>query len=145
MWPTLLFSTISRGKLTYQHAFSYPISSLNKGRPKAKQYHHPSYSPSVPLIPHGVAVSMTAPAVFDFTALSAPHRHREAAAIFLGKDGAAAVGLDRLPDEEVGAVLGDAIRKFLDRLDVPRGLEAVGYTSGDIGRVSHPFGLDMCK
>lgn len=117
------------------HAFSYPISSLNKSRPKNLQYHHPSYSPTVPLIPHGVAVSMTAPAVFDFTAMSAPYRHREAAAIFLGKDGAAAVGLDRLPDEEVGKVLGDAIRAFLERVRVPRGLEAVGYHSGDISRL----------
>lgn len=89
---------------------------------------------------------MTAPAVFDFTAMSAPHRHREAAAIFLGKDGAAAVGLDRLPDEEVGKVLGDAIRAFLERVRVPRGLEAVGYHSGDISRVSLvPDGIARCR
>lgn len=120
--------------LTPQHAFSYPISSLNKSRSKATQYHHPSYSPDVPLIPHGVAVSLTAPAVFKFTAPSAPQRHREAAAIFLGKE--RAHELDRASDEQVGAILGEAVQRFLDGLGVPRGLEGVGYSSADIGKVS---------
>ncbi|RSH87483.1 hypothetical protein EHS25_003393 [Saitozyma podzolica] len=111
------------------HAFSYPISSLNKGRPKERQYHHPSYAPDVPLIPHGVAVSLTAPAVFNFTAPSSPQRHREAAAIFMGDR---AGELARVRDEDLGRVLQEEIRRFLDILGVPRGLSEVGYKNEDI-------------
>lgn len=112
------------------HAGSYPISSLNKARPKDLQYHHPSYNPEIPLIPHGVAVSLTAPAVFKFTAPSDPERHRTAAAIFMGKD--RAHELDKVSDADIGAVLHDEIQKFLDSVAVPRGLSQVGYTSSDI-------------
>ena len=115
------------------HAFSYPISSLNKGREKKKQYMHPSYDPLVALVPHGVAVSLTAPAVFEFTAVSAPQRHREAAAVFMGDR---AGELDNVRDEDVGRVLSEEVRRFLDLVEVPRGLERVGYRSEDIGAVS---------
>jgi hydroxyacid-oxoacid transhydrogenase len=112
------------------HAFSYPISSLNKARPAGKGYNHPSYPPDVPLIPHGVAVSLTAPSVFEYTAASAPKRYREAAAVFKGKD--RAHELDRVRDEDIGKVLSEEIQRFLDLLGVPRGLKGVGYTSSDI-------------
>lgn len=116
------------------HAASYPISSLNKGRVKDKQYFHPSYSPTIPLIPHGVAVSLTAPAVFNFTTPSDPQRHREAIAVFMGKERESE--LSRVRDEDLGMVLREEIQKFLDLLGVPRGLSQVGYTSGDVERVS---------
>ncbi|ODN79758.1 hypothetical protein L202_03670 [Cryptococcus amylolentus CBS 6039] len=112
------------------HAFSYPISSLNKGRPKETQYHHPSYNPEIPLIPHGVAVSLTAPAVFNFTAPSSPERHREALRVFLGKDRVHEA--DATKDSDLGSKLGEEIQKFLDLVEVPRGLSKVGYSSGDI-------------
>ncbi|KAK4685544.1 hydroxyacid-oxoacid transhydrogenase, partial [Tremellales sp. Uapishka_1] len=115
------------------HAASYPISSLNKGRPSNLQYHHPSYSPSIPLIPHGVAVSLTAPSVFRFTAPSSPQRHREAAAIFLGKE--REHELTGVRDEAIGDVLGEAIQRFLEDLGVPRGLGAVGYQGSDVSKL----------
>lgn len=111
------------------HAGSYPISSLNKARPKADQYFHPSYNPDVPLIPHGVAVSLTAPSVFHFTAPSSPDRHRAAAAIFMGDR---AGELANVRDEDIGDVLREEIQRFLDRVAVPRGLSKVGYGQGDI-------------
>jgi hydroxyacid-oxoacid transhydrogenase len=112
------------------HAGSYPISSLNKARPKELQYHHPSYNPEVPLIPHGVAVALTSPSVFEFTAPSSPERHRIATAIFMGKE--RAHELDNIRDEDIGAVLRDEIQKFLELVAVPRGLTKVGYTHSDI-------------
>lgn len=115
------------------HAFSYPISSLNKTREVSKQYHHPSYSPTIPLIPHGVAVSLTAPAVFQFTAPSSPQRHREALAVFLGKE--REHELTSLKDGDVGTALGEEIKKFLDLVGVPRGLTRVGYGTGDIEKL----------
>jgi len=115
------------------HAFSYPISSLNKGRKKDKQYHHPSYSPTIPLIPHGIAVSLTAPSVFRFTAPSAPARHRDALSVFVGKERLHEV--DKVRDEDLGQALGEEIQRFLEKVGVPRGLSQVGYTSGDVAQV----------
>src|ERR1700733_6786083 len=60
-------------------AMSYPISSQNPG------YRHPGYDVPDPLIPHGVSVAVTAPAVFRFTAPSNPDRHLTAATV-LGAD-----------------------------------------------------------
>lgn len=120
--------------LTPQHGFSYPISSLNKRREKSKQYVHPSYDPTAPLVPHGLAVSLTAPAVFNFTAVSSPDRHRQAASIFMGKD--RAHELDQVTDRDIGLKLLEEIQRFLDTVEVPRGLSAIGYSSSDIENVS---------
>ena len=117
-----------------QHGFSYPISSLNKLREKSKQYVHPSYDPNAALVPHGVAVALTAPAVFNFTAPSSPSRHRDAAAIFMGKD--RAHELNNVKDADIGAVLSEEIQRFLDVVEVPRGLTQVGYGTQDINSVS---------
>ena len=37
-----------------------------------------------------------------------------------------------IPDSAIGAHLYEAIARFLDGLNVPRGLKAVGYTKSDI-------------
>ncbi|PIG89193.1 Fe-containing alcohol dehydrogenase [Aspergillus arachidicola] len=55
------------------HGMSYPISSQNPG------YKHAGYDVEHPIIPHGVSVAVTAPAVFRFTAASNPDRHLAAA------------------------------------------------------------------
>ena len=93
---------------------------------------HPSYDSTVPLVPHGVAVSMTAPAVFNFTAISSPDRHREAVAVFMGDR---AGDLSRVKDEDLGAVIRDELQRFLELVELPRGLEAIGYRSEDISAV----------
>jgi hydroxyacid-oxoacid transhydrogenase len=126
-----LFPSIS---LDQQHGFSYPISSLNKLREKSKQYVHPSYDPTAPLVPHGLAVAMTAPAVFNFTAPSSPDRHRMAAEVFMGKDRAGE--LSSVSDADIGLKLREEIQRFLDVVEVPRGLEAIGYSSSDVDSVS---------
>jgi hydroxyacid-oxoacid transhydrogenase len=58
------------------HGMSYPISSQNPG------YKHAGYDVDHPIIPHGVSVAVTAPAVFRFTAASNPDRHLAAAEAF---------------------------------------------------------------
>ena len=40
--------------------------------------------------------------------------------------------ISAIPDSAIGAHLFEAIAQFLDRLDVPRGLGAVGYKKSDI-------------
>ncbi|KAF8897530.1 alcohol dehydrogenase [Infundibulicybe gibba] len=113
------------------HGMSYPISGLNKKGPK---YKHPGYVTDLPIIPHGVSVALTGPAVFQFTAPSSPDRHRQALAIF-NSTTVSDPSVASIPDREIGAYLYEAIARFLDGLGVPRGLKAVGYQTSDIERL----------
>lgn len=55
------------------------------------------HSSSQPLIPHGLSVVITAPAVFQFTAPACPDRHMEAVALLGGN-------VDNLKQEDAGTV-----------------------------------------
>lgn len=78
------------------------------------------------LIPDGVSVAVTAPAVFAFTAAANPERHLQAAALF-GKD------ISNAKEADAGAILSDAIREFLSKLgDQPKGIREIGYEWRDI-------------
>lgn len=102
------------------HGMSYPISGQNK------LYKHPGYVTSSPLIPHGVSVAVTAPAVFRFTGASNPERHLVAAEAF-------GVDVSNVKRESAGEVLAEAIASFLvDLGDQPRGLKALGFEAGDL-------------
>ena len=101
------------------HGMSYPVAGM------VRDYVPPGYATGHPLVPHGVAVIVNAPAVFRFTASSSPQRHLEAAAV-LGADPAGAGA------EEAGDLLAGCIVDFMRRLDIPNGLRALGYDAGDI-------------
>ncbi|KAK6856227.1 iron-containing alcohol dehydrogenase-domain containing protein [Apiospora arundinis] len=97
------------------HGMSYPISGQNPG------YKHSGYEVDVPIIPHGVSVAVSAPAVFRFTGPSNPERHLAAAEAF-------GVDISNVRREDAGAVLADAIQEFLVKLgDQPRGLKDLGF------------------
>lgn len=94
---------------------SYPISGQNPG------YQHAGYDVATPIIPHGVSVAVTSPAVFRFTAASNPERHLAAAACF-------GVDVSSVKRASAGEVLADALRRFLSDLgDQPAGLRALGF------------------
>jgi hydroxyacid-oxoacid transhydrogenase len=101
------------------HGMSYPVSG------QVKDFHAAGYPSDHPLIPHGVSVILNAPAVFRFTAAADPERHLQAAAA-LAANAAGASPAD------AGDILSDRIIWFMQRLGVPNGLAAVGYTSADI-------------
>lgn len=99
------------------HGMSYPISGQNPG------YKHQGYVVDSPIIPHGVSVAVTAPAVFRFTGASNPERHLVAAEVF-GKD------VSNAKKESAGEILSEALSEFLVQLgDQPRGLRALGFGS----------------
>ncbi|KAI9502381.1 alcohol dehydrogenase, iron containing, 1 [Coemansia spiralis] len=107
------------GGVHLMHGCSYGISGLNRS------YHHPQYATDHPLCPHGISVAITSPAVAEFTGAMDPDRHLEVARAL----GADTTGARR---EDAGAVLGDALRRFLLDLGVPDGITALGFTAADI-------------
>jgi hydroxyacid-oxoacid transhydrogenase len=101
------------------HGMSYPVSG------QVKSYHAPGYATDHPLVPHGMSVVLNAPAVFRFTASANPQRHLEAAAA-LGAD------VSRADPGDAGRILSDRIVWFMQRLKMPNGLAAIGYSTSDI-------------
>ena len=97
------------------HGMSYPISGQNPG------YKHEGYVTDNPIIPHGVSVAVSAPAVFKFTGASNPERHLEAAAQF-------GIDVSQVKKESAGEVLSECLAEFLVKLgDQPRGLKHLGF------------------
>jgi hydroxyacid-oxoacid transhydrogenase len=99
------------------HANAYPIAGQVKGfRPSG-------YPQDEPIVPHGMAVSLTAPEAFRFTFETAPQRHLDAAA-FLAPD----ADKHDDPREQLPSVLVDLMRD----IGIPNGIGAVGYTAADV-------------
>jgi hydroxyacid-oxoacid transhydrogenase len=101
------------------HGMSYPVSG------HVRTYRTPGYPIDHPLVPHGFSVILNAPAVFRFTAPANPQRHLEAAEA-LGAD------VSRAQPADAGTVLADRITWYMQRLNTPNGLRAIGYSSADI-------------
>jgi hydroxyacid-oxoacid transhydrogenase len=101
------------------HGMSYPVSGM------VRNYHPPGYPGKDPLVPHGLAVVLNGPASFRFTGAGSPERHLKAAEL-MGAD------VSRAKAADAGDILADQLIKYMQRLKVPNGLKAVGYTREDI-------------
>jgi hydroxyacid-oxoacid transhydrogenase len=101
------------------HGMSYPVSG------HVKTYRTPGYAIDHALIPHGFSVILNAPAVFRYTSSANPDRHLQAAAAL----GANVANARR---DDAGKILADRITWFMQRLNTPNGLKAIGYSSSDI-------------
>lgn len=102
------------------HGMSYSISSMVKDY-KPEGY----YGLKKNLIPHGQSVILSAPAVFKFTAPSNPERHLLLAKI-MGAD------ISNASESDAGILLSNQIVKLMKLLNVPNGLQALGYKESDI-------------
>ena len=101
------------------HGMSYPVAGM------VREYRPPGYRVDHPMVPHGVSVIVHAPAVVKFTAATNPQRHLRAAHA-LGAD------VSDVGAEDAGLVLAERIIWFMQRLEMPNGLRAVGYTENDV-------------
>ncbi|GAB1597621.1 hydroxyacid-oxoacid transhydrogenase, mitochondrial-like [Argonauta hians] len=101
------------------HAISYPIAGL------VRNFKSEGYPTEQAIIPHGLSVIITSPAVFNATARACPQRHLNGAR-FLGVD------ISNKKAEDAGAIISDRLRSICQSLRVPNGLKALGYTEEDI-------------
>jgi alcohol dehydrogenase class IV len=100
------------------HANAYPIAG------RVRSFRPAGYPGAEPLVPHGMAVALTAPEAFRFTFPADPRRHVRAAEL-LAPPG---VVLPDAAPERLPAVLRDLLRD----VGLPNGLAAVGYGEGDV-------------
>ena len=99
------------------HANAYPVAG------RVRDFHPEGYPADHAMVPHGMAVSLTAPAAFRFTFDADPERHVRAAEML-------APGAERPKDDRdfLPSVLADLMRD----IGIPNGLGAVGYGEGDV-------------
>lgn len=104
------------------HGMSYPVSGL------VKEYTPEGYPEGTPIVPHGMAVILNAPAVFRYTSSSNPERHMRAAQL-LGADVSAA------SPEDAGDLIAERLIFILKEIGIPNGLGGVGYILDDVPRL----------
>lgn len=98
------------------HANAYPIAG------RVRDFHPAGYPDAEPIVPHGMAVSLTAPEAFRFTFDADPARHVRAAELLGGRD-RPADDRDFLPTVLTG---------LMRDIGIPNGLAEVGYTDADV-------------
>jgi hydroxyacid-oxoacid transhydrogenase len=101
------------------HALAYPIAGL------VRDYVPQGYRTRHAMVPHGMAVILTAPSAFRFTYPTAPERHLRAAELM----GVPVIGLSEGARREA---LPGALIALMRDTGIPNGLTAVGYTERDI-------------
>ena len=101
------------------HANAYPIAG------RVRDFHPDGYPTDEPMVPHGMAVALTAPEAFRWTFESHPERHLAAARLL---DPGHGDRWDSDPRDVLPGVLVDLMRD----IGLPNGLHAVGYGEHDV-------------
>jgi hydroxyacid-oxoacid transhydrogenase len=96
------------------HANAYPIAG------RVRDFRPAGY-PDEPIVPHGIAVALTAPEAFRFTYAAAPERHLRAARL-----------LDPAATGDGPDVLPGVLTTLMRDLGLPNGLAEVGYDDADV-------------
>ena len=97
------------------HANAYPIAG------RVRDFHPAGYPSGESMVPHGMAVALTAPEAFRWTFESDPQRHLRAAELLAPEgrhDGPGALPL--------------VLTELMKDINLPSGLAAVGYGHGDV-------------
>jgi hydroxyacid-oxoacid transhydrogenase len=99
------------------HANAYPIAGAVKGGYRSQGY------PVMPMVPHGQAVSATAPSVFRWTYPGDPVRHLRAAELLSGQTFTRTDGAD---------ALAHVLSELMADIGMPAGLRSFGYGEDDL-------------
>ena len=103
------------------HANAYPVAG------RVQSYRPEGYPSAAPLVPHGMAVALTAPAAFTLTFPASPDRHLRVARL-----------LDPSADaERPQDVLPNVLRRIIGAVGVPTSLAEIGYVESDIAELVH--------
>lgn len=101
------------------HALSYSIATYGH------HYVASGYESAEPMVPHGIAVVMTAPAVFRMTGAASQQRHL-AAAEALGAD------ISGAGPNDAGSILADKMIGIMKSAGLANGLDGLGIKDSDI-------------
>jgi alcohol dehydrogenase class IV len=100
------------------HGMAYAVAG------QVREFRPAEYEADHAMVPHGMSVILTAPAVARFTASAAPAKHRRIAEL---------LDAERTrDDDEVGEVLAHALARMMRVTGMPNGLAAIGYGDADI-------------
>jgi hydroxyacid-oxoacid transhydrogenase len=104
------------------HSMAYPIGGM------VRNYRPPGYKVEKVMVPHGQAVTITAPPAFRFTAPVWPEKHAY---------GAQLLGLNNkdMPVKEAAMALSDEIIELMKDIGFPNGLSEMGFTEADIPQI----------
>ncbi len=102
------------------HAMSYPVSGM------VRDFKPDGYDAvDGPIIPHGMSVVLNAPAAFRYTAMALPKRHLRVAEM-LGAN------IEDATPADSGFILSQQLIGLMKKLNMPNGLQGVGYTQDDV-------------
>ncbi len=99
------------------HANAYPIAG------QVRDFRPADYGADHAMVPHGMAVSLTAPAAFRFTFDAAPQRHVRAAEL---------LAPHATRPDNAAEFLPQVLVELMRDVAIPAGLGAVGFGEGDI-------------
>lgn len=120
MWgATLAGIAFGNAGVHAPHSMAYAVAGL------VRDFHPAGYPGDEPLVPHGMAVIVNAPAVFRFTGEVSPDRHLEAARLLGAETGGAAAA-------DAGEVLASEIIRIMRAVGMPNGIGGVGYSDDDV-------------
>ncbi|GAA4589860.1 hydroxyacid-oxoacid transhydrogenase [Planotetraspora phitsanulokensis] len=99
------------------HANAYPIAG------RVRDFHPDGYPADEPMVPHGMAVALTAPEAFRFTFEAEPERHLRAAEL-----------LDPAADkpDDLAELLPGVLMTLMRDIGIPNGIGGVGYDETDV-------------
>jgi alcohol dehydrogenase class IV len=100
------------------HGMAYAVAGL------VHDFRPAGYNADHAMVPHGMSVIVSAPAVARFTAPAAPERHRLAGAL-LGARG-------DVDDDETGEALAAELTRLMRATGIPNGLHDLGYREADV-------------
>ncbi len=105
------------------HAMSYGITHL------MKDITTDGYNVASPFVPHGISVTVNAPAIFRYMADAEPRRHLDAAGYLGATDTDAS-------ESEAGEVVASRIIELMRATNIPNGLSGVGFSSADVAALA---------